>query len=307
MAILGHEGYVTLLRDKPDPLLLDSDTLENTKNGWVLDIGDPSWWSGDKVRLDGPLGLPLQLTPGEVGPSTNEGLGMYGPEPPSLGKWTIQRDGGDTSSFYRDGDDANPFYGGGQTVVTTTTVYIHRDALDRISFYTDELSAINGGKQDRLRLYPVLFKDVTLSGAWTDGDGWRQQCDLRQWSFETDPTNLDITAIGEDFGSYTRSLIRGAGAFTALMSNKFINPAICTPSSRIAKLALLRSIGASAKARFKLSDGGGPCSNDPPLWYETSILMGRSSVTVDLDNADTLQAQFVATGEIRLVNDYEAD
>ena len=298
MAILGWEGYVILCRDYPEPASISSDQLTLSSSGWVLDLEEADWLPGDRVTLTHPDGLPLALL--SDGPASNSFYAVYGPELPVLGRWSEHRAGGDGGPFYH-GNDADPFYGGVETVQTEATVFIHVDGLDRVSFYTDELAAITGGKAHRIDIPVTVFQDVRMAGAWREGDGWKQQCDLTQWSFETDPTNLDTTAIGEDFGSYARSLVRGAGAFAAWMSSEHVDPAQCSPSSRIAKLSLLRGRGAKALARFQITDGSADrCSPETPLFYETEILMGRSTLTVGLDQPDSLSAEFVATGEIRL-------
>lgn len=302
MAILGFEGYVELVRDHPEPIKLNSLMLERSGAEWTADIDSTQWWPGDKVRLYHPEGLPLEIgsTPG---PATNNGLGMYGPEPPGRGQLTLHRVS-DAAPMYQDSDpsdDLNPFYDD-QEVVESWTGWIYRDALGRISFYSSEMGGINGGTVDRIKLHSVTFEDVLMEAVWTDEEGWRQQCDLTAWTFETDPQNLDITAIGEDFGSYARSLVRGAGSFVAHMDNRNLDPAVCRPSSRMAKLSLLTRNGGTAKARFMLTRGNRTsCGNDPPLWYKATILMGRTQLSVGLDEADRLSADFVATGPIELV------
>lgn len=292
------------------PAVLTPASLEQAGGQWRLSLDDNAWWSGDRVRLTAPAGIPLDLN-GDGYADNPTGHRMYGPEPVA-GPTTLHREF-DMGPMYRGNNEK--FYEDSETTGLTTeaVVYLRRDQLDRATFYSSEFGAINGSTAGLLPLAPVVFGELTVTADWSEDDGWRQVCNMQAFAIDTDPSNLDTAAIGEEFGSYVRGMVRGAGSFTGQMSNKYCETT--TNTARLAKLALLTRKGAIAKARFQLSPGDDRRGLDPnrhcdippepPLYYEVDILLGQTSVRLDVLELTTIEAQFVITGEPRLIMDYD--
>jgi hypothetical protein len=302
MALVGVDGMVSLLREWPEPEVLPDAAVTQAGGVTRIDLEDRGWWSGDRVTLTAPGGLPFDLN-GDGYADCPDGHRFYGPNPVA-GPATLHR-ASDTAPFYR--DDADPFYEDAASVglTTTTTLYVHRDPLDRATFYSDEYSAVSGRGGALQSLIPVGFGEMTMAAAWTEQDGWRQVCNLQGFVVDIDPSNLDVAAIGEEFGSAVRGLVRGAGSFAGQMSNQYQQGVMST--ARLAKLALLTRKGAKAQGRFQLGPGNADiCAPEPPLYYEAEILMGKTTVSVAVADATTIQAEFVMTSEPRLVSDYAA-
>lgn len=304
MALLGFNGSVTLFREWPDPAVLTADDLLQAGGVVRLNLEGEEWWSGDRVHLTAPAGLPFDLN-GDGYADCPDGHRFYGPEPVA-GPATLHRTD-DEGPFYR--QDDQPFYDSPATTGLTTelTAYLRRDDLDRATFYRTEVNAVNGDTAGQIPLLPVGFETLTVTPAWDSTDGWKQVSNLQGFVIDIDPSNLDTAAIGEEFGSYVRGLVRGAGSFNGQMSNLYLEGV--TNTARIARLVLLTRRGSKAQARFELSPGDteGVCAPEPPLFYEAEILFGRTTVTLALEGAIALQAEFVMTTEPRLVMDYPSE
>jgi hypothetical protein len=135
-----------------------------------------------------------------------------------------------------------------------------------------------------------------------DVRGWKRQCDLTQWVFEMDAAQLDQTSVGDAFGEYAKGLLSGSGSFDAILSNDI--GLDDEPSSAMLKLMTLTARGAKAKARFLMGDGTQSASGrarQEKLYHETDILFFRTQVTTAATELIALSAQFIATGQIRVV------
>jgi len=150
---------------------------------------------------------------------------------------------------------------------------------------------------DHLAPVPVL---LTATAADPEQRGWLIQCDLTGWVFEMDATQLDEDAIGQAFGESARGMVRGAGSFNGEIDHRWI--AGEQTGLGMLRLMTLTARGSKALARFQLMDqrtAAAPLIRER-VFYETDILLGRTSVDAQSTDVIKLSAQFVATGKIRL-------
>jgi hypothetical protein len=277
-ALLGWDGAIELYRHEPPAVEVEAASIAGGVA--VLDLDASGYWSGDRVRLESPVGLPIDID-GDGIPETLYGLRMYTARP----------------AFYSPGTTTF-FYPRGK-VETTLEAYVAVDGLDRARFYRNELDAINGRDRDAYEIFPNAFGGpVTVTPLWDDA-AWRAVCNLTQWSLETTPDNLDTAAIGEDFGSYVRGIVRGAGAFVGWVSQ---HRGEGIEAMQLARLALLGRRGSIARGRFLLGreNAEGFCEGSPPLYYEGDLLIGRTTVSIELSAATSISGDFVITGPLEL-------
>lgn len=143
-----------------------------------------------------------------------------------------------------------------------------------------------------------------LTAAASDAEqrGWLVQCDLTGWVFEMDATQLDETAIGQAFGETAKGVLRGAGSFNGEVDHSRI--AGEQSGLGLLKLMMLTAQGSKARARFQLMDQRTSTVAEhvkERVFYETDILMGRTSVNTQATDVIRLTGEFIATGRIRLV------
>jgi hypothetical protein len=346
MAILGTGGTVELNREWPLPAIIrDNRIAGGAKLG--LDVEEPAFWSGDKVLVFCERGVPFDTAGGNQ-PDCPSGYSFYGTGPYIVGPAITARTSG--NGFYGNLASANiqPFYERAQQVGLTKVfeAYVHRDAMDNLRFYSNEIDAINGDTQGLVKLFNVAFGKLVIAIANNDtgyrqflantaakalsGEitvlldeqsvsplpdvieaivsdpevrGWKRQCDLNEWVFEVDAGQLDQTSVGDTFGEYAKGLLSGSGSFAAEVANDIgIED---QPSSAMLKLLTLTARGAKASARFLMGDGTQALSGaarQEKLYYQTDILFFRTQVTTAAGELIRLRAEFIATGQIRVVS-----
>jgi hypothetical protein len=169
------------------------------------------------------------------------------------------------------------------------------------------LQAIDGleipdGEQPAGNLAPVP-QILTDTAADVEERGWLLQCDLSEWVFETDATQLDQDAIGQAFGESAKGTLRGAGSFNGEIDHSRV--AGEQSGLGMLRLMMLTEQGSKARARFQLLDQRSASLPLVPerVLYETDILLGKTSVTTGATDVIRMSAQFIATGRIRLVQE----
>jgi hypothetical protein len=165
MAIDGEIGTLTLSRSWPPPVVLTDEVLDAPGLVVRLRLDEPGFLNGDEVLLTAPLGLPLDML-GTGYANCPDGHTFWGDATYS-GPATLHRIG-DDAPFWGSDDNAT-FWDHPGTVGLTqqATLYIHRDALDRATFYNLEVAAVNGGEGSRVPLRLVGFDRLILSVAST--------------------------------------------------------------------------------------------------------------------------------------------
>lgn len=136
---------------------------------------------------------------------------------------------------------------------------------------------------------------------------WSILCDLREWTLELSAPSVDTTAISEKFGEAVKSLVTGGGATEFLIDRK------CYDDNHdngvmLMKLLMMTEKGCKASARFFLVDRSdeacGPQCGEQiagDLYYEADLLVTASAVNVRPTEILAGTANFVTTGEIRLL------
>jgi hypothetical protein len=161
---------------------------------------------------------------------------------------------------------------------------------------------IPNGEQpaEQLATVPLILSDTAAD---VEERGWKIQCDLVGWVFEMDATQLDQDAIGQAFGEYAKGSLRGAGSFNGEIDHSRV--AGEQSGLGMLRLMMLTGQGSKARARFQLTDQRTASLPLVPerVFYETDILLGKTSVDTKATDVILLSAQFVATGQIRLAKE----
>ena len=142
---------------------------------------------------------------------------------------------------------------------------------------------------------------LTDTAADVEQRGWLMQCDLSEWVFEMDATQLDQDAIGQAFGESAKGTLRGAGSFNGEIDHSRV--AGEQSGMGMLRLMMLTEQGSKARARFQLLDQRSASLPMVPerVFYETDILLGKTSVNTSAVDVIRMSAQFIATGKIKLV------
>ena len=134
---------------------------------------------------------------------------------------------------------------------------------------------------------------------------WQIICDLREWTLELSAPSVDTTAISEKFGEAVKSLVTGGGSTEFLIDRK------CYENTEdnglvLMKLLLMTEKGCQASGKFYLIDrevsGRGGCGQiSGDLYYSADLLVTASAVNVRPTEILAGTANFVTTGEIKLL------
>ena len=139
MALLGNGGVLELSREWPEPLALAPAAI----SGDTISVGNPGYWTGDRVIFAAADGLPLDIN-GDGYADCPEGHGIYFGSTWKLGPARAHVTS--TEDGYYQASDATAFYNTPTTTGLTTlsSGYIRMDALDRAKIYSTEVAAHNG-------------------------------------------------------------------------------------------------------------------------------------------------------------------
>lgn len=148
----------------------------------------------------------------------------------------------------------------------------------------------------------VLPRDET---AGQTSPYWQLMCDLREWTLELSAPSVDTTAISEKFGEAVKSLVTGGGSTEFLIDRKMYDD-VSDNGLALMKLLLMTEKGCKASAKFYLVDRGNEAKESPDqipgdLYYATELLVTASAVNVRPTEIIAGTANFVTTGEIRLL------
>ena len=289
MAVLGVGGILELRRELPETVLLSAAAVNASAN--AMDVGTDAIWTGDKVWVWGPVGLPFDLN-GDGEPDVRSGWGMfYGSQYLLYGERRRRLTSGSAKWFGPEAPFKAPEIAG---LTDRIALYVFRDQLDRISFYRTMNAALGGEPEDRLAFFAVDFRlllvapegstgyqqrlepaypalanyrlpedttEVTLSSvtnaAIPEPQGpdsnrpWVFVGEMEDWTLELDAREVDINGIGERFGESTRAMVTGGGSLNFFF-NRYQNGAEID-ATYLARLLITLEQGSAAEAIFNVT------------------------------------------------------
>lgn len=186
MAILGTGGVLELSRETPQPLAMSVARLNASATPISISIGNQGYWTGDRVVIASSDGLPFDVNDDGYA-DCPDGHGIYRGSTWLTGPAKAFYTGADTdaSPFYHqfagsdtitdqsgdilitqsgdtfvtdnEDEDGDDWYNTSATtgLATTYDAYIHRDELDRITFFPTEAAAYTGDSGDRIEMKKV--------------------------------------------------------------------------------------------------------------------------------------------------------
>ena len=199
MAILGNGGIIEISREIPRPRALTAARVNLGSAPYSISLLDRGYWTGDRVSISSSDGLPFDINgdgfadcPGghaeyfgskwELGPNRSFYTGNLTNDAPAYDQFTdtltliTQND-----DFLITQDDNNivgvtgiedniAVYNKTSTTGKTTVLdaYIHRDELDRITFYSTEASAYAGTSTNRIMIKKVDFGNFVIAAYNSD-------------------------------------------------------------------------------------------------------------------------------------------
>lgn len=332
MAVLGYEGTVELSREWPLPTVVDDIRVSSGPNPG-LDVTEPAFWSGDRVLIFCERGVPFDTANGSR-PDCPQGYSFYGTGPYVVGPAISTRISG--NSFY--GNPATyairPFYESQQQVGLTKRIeaYAHRDEMDNLRFYSNELAAINGGTENLIQLFRVDFGKLIIANYVDDPDYLQFledsaekiltgeiEISADEQSLENLPENIEAIVGDPDIRGWHRQGDLTDWVFE-MDANQLDQTSVGDVFGEFAKGTLSGSGSFNAIFSDRKREEDRPSSDMlkfltltargskatarfkmDTVFYETDILFFRTQVSTTVDDVIKLTAEFISTGAVRIV------
>ena len=149
--------------------------------------------------------------------------------------------------------------------------------------------------------------DITRTSA---GKGylWEVVCGVREWALNLDAPSVDTTGVSEKWGDAVKSLVNGGGTIEFFIDRECYGEGV-TNGLPLMELLSVTNKAATARAEFWMMSGSDcspiECADriDGSLYYETDILITASSVNLRPTEAVVGVANFITTGEIKLLQE----
>lgn len=135
--------------------------------------------------------------------------------------------------------------------------------------------------------------------------GFKTQVNLVEWTLNLSNSEIDTTALGEQFGDAVKSGVVSGGGSLNFLVERIQTSTTEEDSALLLELLFLANAGANAEAEFWLIRNRASlnCSNLAPgsLYYTADIQITSAVINVAADNFINGSAEFITVGEIALV------
>lgn len=293
MPVLGHSGSLVLQREAPPPTVSISADLDPQSD--TLVVTEAGFWTGDEVTLTCQRGLPLDTA--SDGPDCPDGYAMYAGGPWLMGS-NRNHVSTNSAAFYQTSGDP-PFYvtTASSGLTTSRTLFMSRDQLDRVAFYSTKAEALRGGPTGRISLHNVDFGELTLTAEVSD---WEVQGMLQEWTLNLTANEVDATAVGEKFGDAVKSIVTGGGSLDFYVDREYVQGQ--TDTTTLMRLLLLTEKGCKARAEFWMISDRPEIGVRLPgdLYYQAEFLVTSTAINTRATEIIAGSLNFVTVGEIAL-------
>jgi hypothetical protein len=230
MAVLGTNGKIVINRSAPAPVAVNVTALNQDKN--IISLTTTGFRSGDLVEVASTNNWPNAnlysdpLIPSYanifdyqdyaemVGYSTAYPAGLLRPF-----RW-LSTENNDVLTT----EDGNVFAVQSDADITPyrNRLYVHVDALNRLSFYRTRAAALAG-------VNDVTREDIDQSNFALDPSGqielrlvneWKLEACLQSWTLNLNASEIDTTGLGDQFFDGVKSLVQGGGTFDFLIERE---------------------------------------------------------------------------------------
>ena len=283
MAVLGTNGKIVLNRSAPAPVAVDVTALNQDKN--IISLTTTGFRSGDLVEVASANNWPNAnlysdpLIPSYanifdyqdyaemVGYGTAYPAGLLRPF-----RW-LSTENNDVLTT----EDGNVFAVQSDADITPyrNRLYVHVDALNRLSFYRTRAAALEGANN-------ATREDIDQSDFALDPSGqielrlvneWKLEACLQSWSLNLNASEIDTTGLGDQFFDGVKSLVQGGGTFDFFIEREERD----TRNTAIVS----RSEYANAYVFFGVEEN---------ITYNNAAVSGSSAGTTAYDNAEVTPA-----------------
>ena len=148
--------------------------------------------------------------------------------------------------------------------------------------------------------------DVSPRGQLSPGALWMCMAELREWTLELNAPSVDTQGVGEKFGNAIKSAVAGGGSMEYMIDRTCLDDCQ-TDALQVMQMLLMTEAGCQVSAKFWLLNRSGDacdwmCGPMPgEIYYEADLLITRNAINLRPSDIVAGTAQFVTTGEIKLL------
>lgn len=167
------------------------------------------------------------------------------------------------------------------------------DYMDAVEFIGEAVFNESPDTESPAKQYVEIPAEITEAASDPERRGWSALVACKEWTLQTDPTILDTTAIGEDFGDSVKDVVKGSGSFNGYIPTSQKQPGKMDAKDFV-RLMLMTETGSKASVRLRIQDEerAGNCKEEC-VWIECDILLGPGEISTSFDTTVNYSSQFV--------------
>ena len=188
----------------------------------------------------------------------------------------------------------------------TGSWYVHVDDLGGVRLYTTFANAVTGGTTNAVALNSSYSGSIEVTIRIQNAN-YRILGQTTSYELNTNREAVDITVLGDKMRQQVSALVSGSGRIDSFWDYRDTVGSGDYESSQYLYQLLLRSqLGSSFDAHFYVKTGGYSPSgdagtSDDVVYYQVSGILTGTALAFDVANTVKVSANFVTTGEIKLV------
>ena len=188
----------------------------------------------------------------------------------------------------------------------TGSWYVHVDDLGGVRLYTTFANAVTGGTTNAVALNSSYSGSIEVTIKIQNAK-YRILGQTTSYELNTNREAVDITVLGDKMRQQVSALVSGSGRIDSFWDYRDTVGSGDYESSQYLYQLLLRSqLGSSFDAHFYVktsgySPSGDAGTSDDVVYYQVSGILTGTALAFDVANVIKVSANFVTTGEIKLV------
>jgi len=184
--------------------------------------------------------------------------------------------------------------------------FVHIDDLGGARLYTTFANAVTGGTTNAIALNSSYSGSIEVNIEIQNAN-YRILGQTTSYELNTNREAVDITVLGDKMRHQVSSLVSGSGRIDSFWDYRdTVGGGDYESSQYLYQLLLRAQIGSNFDAHFYVkpegySPSGDAGTSDDVIYYQVSGILTGTALAFDVANTVKVSANFVTTGEIKLV------
>ena len=186
------------------------------------------------------------------------------------------------------------------------TWFVHVDDLGGVRLYTTFANAATGGTTNAVALNSSYSSSIKVT-IEIENAKYRILGQTTSYELNTNREAVDITVLGDKMRNQVSALISGSGRIDSIWDYRdTVGSGDYEASQYLYQLLLRAELGSTFDAHFYVkasgySPSGAAGTSDDVIYYQVRGVLTGTALAFDVANIVKISANFVTTGEIKLV------